>query len=284
MSLNKVAKEMTREEFLNSKYVKEVDEEGDITYKCIEDYIFSIDDCCSNCNGCWENAIKDIKFKGEDNMKFDWEGFKNNDFVVLCDTEEKAKDFLKQCDKRALSWCGGESAENYIYYKGCDTCYSYNFNNHEHLQYSSKSFYLDNGCKVVEWGTENKIDYDREYNIMEIMEFPEETIFNTEGYDFKVTNGELRLKDNTGVWILEHLRKGIITSKFKLAKKDKKVSFKEAIQSYGNHIYCIWEDCNGLKKRTYYFIKNKYVQIEGDFIHSMCPEQILNGEWYIKQN
>ncbi|MBE6058069.1 hypothetical protein [Clostridium sp.] len=65
MDINKIAKEMTREEFLDSDYVKSVDEEGDfIEYECCG-YHFLIDNCLSNCKECWENAIKDIKFKGD---------------------------------------------------------------------------------------------------------------------------------------------------------------------------------------------------------------------------
>lgn len=37
-------------------------------------------------------------------MKFSWEGFKNGEFVVNCDTEEKSNDFLNKCYARGLKW------------------------------------------------------------------------------------------------------------------------------------------------------------------------------------
>ncbi|CAM2842173.1 hypothetical protein [Clostridium sporogenes] len=285
MDINKIAKEMTREEFLQNC------EDSLFTgydISCPSDVdLETVCDLCKDCKECWENAIKDIKFKGEDNMKFDWEGFKNNDFAVLCDTEEKAKDFLKECYKRGLSWSDGKSAENYIYYKGYDTCYTYNFNNWEHLQYSSKSFYLDNGYKVIEWETENKIDYDREYNIMEIMEFPENTNFVRVSDDLLLkigcsNNGECKILINICANIECKLSDIWTKSKFKIVKKDKKVSFKEAIQAYGKEIYCILDD--GETKVNYYIESKNSPLLDKNNIIGITPEEILNGEWYIKED
>ncbi|EPY2296326.1 hypothetical protein ACXATC_004019, partial [Clostridium sporogenes] len=197
MDINKIAKEMTREEFLNSKYVKKVDEEGYITYKCIEDYIFTIDNCLSNCKECWEDAIKDIKFKGEDFM-------------------------------------------------------------------------------------ENKINYDREYNIMEIMEFPEGTEFRVGNCMYRIKNGELEYNDELD-WRDNLLSlKHTLTLKFKLVKKDKKVTFEEAIQAYGKDIYCIWIDDDEIEHKSEYCIRNEWEQcITDQNCEYLTPAEILNGEWYI---
>ncbi|MBY6799522.1 hypothetical protein FCV24_14120 [Clostridium botulinum] len=133
--------------------------------------------------------------------------------------------------------------------------------------------------------TTNKIDYDREYNIMEIMEFPEGTEFTLDDrYICKVKNEELRLKDGTGNWILEYLRKRIINAKFKLVKKDKKVSFSEAIQAYGKTVYCIWRDKNDKMLKTFYEIKSNVSEIFDTNDSAMCSEEILNGGWYIKED
>ena len=83
---------------------------------------------------------------------------------------------------------------------------------------------------------------------------------------------------------MEHLRKGIITSKFKLAKKDKKVSFEEAIQAYGKEIYCIWEDDNDIEHFSNYKIMNKWDEISDFNDLYLSPEEIVNGEWYIKED
>lgn len=41
------------------------------------------------------------------NPSFDWEGFKQGKFAVHCDTEDKAKAFLKECDEQGIRWCTG---------------------------------------------------------------------------------------------------------------------------------------------------------------------------------
>ncbi|NCI22139.1 hypothetical protein EXM36_17095 [Clostridium botulinum] len=131
----------------------------------------------------------------------------------------------------------------------------------------------------------NKIDYDREYNIMEIMEFPEGTEFTLDDrYICKVEDGYLKIKDGTGSWIIEHLAKGIIKAKFKLVKKDKKVSFSEAIQAYGKTVYCIWRDKNDKMLKTFYEIKSNVSEIFDTNDSAMCSEEILNGGWYIKED
>lgn len=70
MNINQIAKKYTREEFLNSiicdesgKAIKVLDEEYNV---CPSNY--GLGECggahCKNI--CWANAIKYIKFKGED--------------------------------------------------------------------------------------------------------------------------------------------------------------------------------------------------------------------------
>ncbi|MCW6112185.1 hypothetical protein [Clostridium sporogenes] len=281
--IKELAKEMTREEFLD-EFVSETT--SCPSYYGLKKFHNTICNAPINCKECYDFAIKDIKFKGEDNMEFDWEGFKNNKFVVLCDTEEKAKDFLKECDKRGLSWSDGKSAENYIYYKDYDTCYTYNFNNCEHLQYSSKSFYLDNGYKIIEWEIENKIDYDREYNIMEIMEFEEDMEFiDNMRLKVRFKNGCMEVWSNTKLqWVECKITKNWLNSKFKLIKKDKKVSFKEAIQAYGKEIYCIWKTSYNTETKSCYKFGSKESMIIDKEGTAISPNEILNGEWYIKED
>ncbi|WP_061306748.1 hypothetical protein [Clostridium botulinum] len=293
MNINDIAKEMTREEFLNSDYLFEKDSEGCfMSYKCTKNElaINNIEklECEKNlpfsCKKCWRNAIKDIKFKGENNMEFNWDDFKNNKFVVLCDTEEKAKDFLKECDKRGISWCDSRAIEKIRYYKDNDTCYSYNFNDNNHLQYSRKSFYLDNGYKVIEWEIKNKIDYDREYDIYEVMEFPEGTELLYKNKHYKIKDEELYFVDKNREFISQKSLKDILTMKFKIIKKDKKVEFMQAIQAYGKTVYCIWRDKNDKMLKTFYEIKSNVSEIFDTNDSAMCSEEILNGGWYIKED
>ena len=51
---------------------------------------------------------------------FDWEAFKAGKFAVHCDTEEKAKAFLKECDEQGMKWNAGRNPNaytNWNYYK-----------------------------------------------------------------------------------------------------------------------------------------------------------------------
>lgn len=55
---------------------------------------------------------------------FDWDRFKNGEIAVHCDTEEKAKHFLKECDKQGIMWSINRANHhtNYdVYYE--TTCY-----------------------------------------------------------------------------------------------------------------------------------------------------------------
>ena len=50
----------------------------------------------------------------------DWESFKAGKFAVHCDTEEKAKAFLKECDEQGMKWNAGRNPNaytNWNYYK-----------------------------------------------------------------------------------------------------------------------------------------------------------------------
>ena len=38
----------------------------------------------------------------------DWEGFKKGKIAVHCDTEEKAREFLKECDAQGIKWNTGD--------------------------------------------------------------------------------------------------------------------------------------------------------------------------------
>ena len=86
-------------------------------------------------------------------MKFNWEDFKNGKIAVHCDTEEKAKDFVKECYKHGLKWRYGSENNTYwenvnkkIYYE-CDGVYII--------------YYLDwksNEITVVEYNEDNKME------------------------------------------------------------------------------------------------------------------------------
>ena len=52
---------------------------------------------------------------------FDWEAFEQGKFAVYCDTKEKAKMFLQECDEQGIIWAGGDKASHSTYW---DNSYS----------------------------------------------------------------------------------------------------------------------------------------------------------------
>ncbi|NFH40857.1 hypothetical protein [Clostridium sporogenes] len=207
MDINKIAKKMTREEFLKGVIIDEDGQIENIKWKdsewlCPTKPNSKWEECTyyQNCKQCWENAIKDIKFKGEDNM-------------------------------------------------------------------------------------ENKIDYDREYNIMEIMEFPAEIeIKNQYNMFYKISNNDLYYKEDENKWIKSDISlRNILNMKFKLIKKDKKVSFEEAIQAYGKEIYCKVK-VNNTEVIIPYYLNSKNDSFSNAESTIITPREILEGEWYIKED
>lgn len=195
--LKEIAKYISKEEFL-----KKV-----INYNNACPKIINLEDCgdhgiCSTtpCYSCWENAIKDIKFKGENNM-------------------------------------------------------------------------------------ENKIDYDREYKIQDIL-------YMKEGLEFIASNEMLyKIKDenlyvySNYIWMKsENPINQILNMTFKLNKKDKKVSFEEAIQAYGKEVYCIWIDTADMKHKSEYKIYSNESILKDQNEDPISPVEIFEGEWYIKED
>lgn len=56
----------------------------------------------------------------------DWDSFKAGKFAVHCDTEEKAKSFLWECEQQGITWGGVDKPTNITYFDsyGVFTCYS----------------------------------------------------------------------------------------------------------------------------------------------------------------
>lgn len=87
-------------------------------------------------------------------MEFNWEDFKNGKIAVHCKTEEKAKEFIKQCYKHGIKWrynnennTHWEDMNEKIYY-GCDGEYVYYGN----LDWKT------NNATVVEYKEEDKME------------------------------------------------------------------------------------------------------------------------------
>ncbi|NFJ83987.1 hypothetical protein FDA84_14975 [Clostridium botulinum] len=246
-------------------------------------------------------------------MNFNWNEFKKGETVVYCDTKEKAKDFLNKCVSNNIRWADTQHITPGInYFNNCGNGICYRFHNivlglvYETLKY----FKDDDHVRIIEWKIEkgenrmdvditsaaekaenmlnelttNKIDYDREYNIMEIMEFPEGTEFvNEDIYIVKFKDGILQVKNKTkntlDSWSKCRITREWLNAKFKLAKKDRKVSFEEAIEAYNEYktIKCIWSD------DIYEFDGNKESKLTNLEEYRLL-NLILNGEWYMKED
>ncbi len=59
--------------------------------------------------------VETVKINEKKHSSFDWSSFKSGKFAVYCDTEEKAREFLNECDAQGIKWCTGgkASATNY---------------------------------------------------------------------------------------------------------------------------------------------------------------------------
>ncbi len=87
---------------------------------------------------------------------FDWQAFKQGKFAVHCDTEEKAKAFLKECDEQGIKWAGGDKTTSKTLFP-CDRTYGIlYFCNGSYIRYSiNPELYEDEN--IVECPSSNTI-------------------------------------------------------------------------------------------------------------------------------
>ncbi|MGN1029754.1 MAG: hypothetical protein ACI4P7_06635 [Bacilli bacterium] len=217
---------------------------------------------------------------------FNWEEFKRGNIAVHCDTEEKAKDFLKECDTKGIKFKvrnrTTEGTNSWKWYKE-QTIYCINNNK---LLYSS---YLERraiGYKIIEW----EIDTMKELKSLEVMANIEE------GQAYKCTRKNARVKaikrkiiDNKDV--IEFLVAGKCGySSFAIEVDDtftlhrKEYTFQEAFKAYeeGKEIESLLYGLKLKKKcgKDYYYdyAKEKYVCIECIDIFTIDS---IREKWYI---
>jgi hypothetical protein len=90
----------------------------------------------------------------------DWEGFKSGKFAVHCDTEEKAKAFLKECDEQGIKWCTNTKISDQK-----ETRWDIYKNN---TSYGCDSFWSDGGLMFGTFDNIPKIDYTPSNTIREV--------------------------------------------------------------------------------------------------------------------
>lgn len=214
---------------------------------------------------------------------FDWDRFKKGEIAVHCDTEEKAKDFLKECKNRNINWLTGRDVtqrNNWESYKK-DTCYCC-FDGDSKLGYSDYEFYIREGKEIIKWEVKEMKELTFKEVIAnikegEVWESNEKTI--TIKYDqviIQVKEGyEGRVNGNERMALS-------LDKKYKLQRK--KYTFEEAFKAYeeGKEIEsesykykkCNRADCFKLIRS----IKDEWIKCEDGFeIHL----DEIRGKWYI---
>ncbi|MHB9950771.1 hypothetical protein CF055_17310 [Clostridium botulinum] len=206
---------------------------------------------------------------------FDFGNLKYNYVAVHCNSQNELDNFIKQCEENDIIVDPDRQF---------DKNYGYIIVDSERLYCDYVAALKNEDYDIIEWEIENKIDYDREYDIYEVMEFPEGTELLYKNKHYKIKDEELYFVDKNREFISQKSLKDILTMKFKIIKKDKKVEFMQAIQAYGKTVYCIWRDKNDKMLKTFYEIKSNVSEIFDTNDSAMCSEEILNGGWYIKED
>jgi hypothetical protein len=87
-------------------------------------------DCCllgtghgkdNHCWWCRPSELKLVETAVNEPTSFDWQSFKSGKCAVHCDTEEKAMEFLKECDAQGIKWADGIKATNKTNFKGASS-------------------------------------------------------------------------------------------------------------------------------------------------------------------
>lgn len=132
--------------------------ENNLTYRIINDHGRAY----NASKGFFEVVKEEVTEKVEEEVaeepQFNWEEFINTKTVVNCDTEDKAKNFLKECRSRGIVWPDNKTGiitrTSWDWYKK-ETCYGFNFSGNNSLTYADKFFYKNNGYKIIKWESED---------------------------------------------------------------------------------------------------------------------------------
>lgn len=210
---------------------------------------------------------------------FNWEKFKNGEIAVHCDTEEKAKDFLKKCDENNIVWeSGAKTSSKTIYdsYKE-DTAYCC-MHTYKKLEYCDYQFYRKKGINIEKWGDKMEKTF-REV----IADIKEGEVWESENNscDIRITRTKTGISirdfnDNAIVWFSDDFR-------FKFKRKE--YTFEEAFKAYeeGKEIESCIEGQRYKKEggEDYYFDfnKEKYILLEWD--KDIFTITSIRNKWYI---
>ncbi|MBU6137322.1 hypothetical protein [Clostridium tertium] len=97
---------------------------------------------------------------------FDWDRFKNGKIAVHCDTEEKANDFLKECNKQGITWTDGDKTTeiNCWFWHEKNTSYACSCGKSK-LVFDFLEYHKDKGLEIIKW----EIDKMKELTFKEVI-------------------------------------------------------------------------------------------------------------------
>lgn len=202
---------------------------------------------------------------------FDWEEFKNGEIAVHCDTEEKADDFLKECEKRNIKWIGGDNATHHNHYSvnfGL-TCYC---GKKGVLSYSDKVYFIQKGTTIVKW----EVKEVKERTFKEVIaNIKEGQVWGA--YDKKI------IRTSTGI-IFENFGSYFeIGDHFTFKLQRKEYNFEEAFKALEEGKEIESTESHAKYKKIDDCYKTSIIIGEWNFAGCLLNFHEIKGKWYINE-
>lgn len=206
---------------------------------------------------------------------FDWDRFKNGEIAVHCDTEEKANDFLKECDENNIKWNGYKRAtEGSNCWRVREENTAYGCIRFRSLGYADCEFYRNKGMEIIKWEVKEmkKLTFKEVIANIKEGEVWENEIAPISFIRLRA-DGVLDFNENQGI---------NLNCTYKLKRKE--YTFEEAFKAYeeGKEIESEsykYKKCNGADCfKLITSIKDEWIKCEDGFkIHL----DEIRGKWYI---
>lgn len=210
---------------------------------------------------------------------FNWEAFKRGNIAVHCDTEEKAKDFLKECDKEGIRWrCNNErtitEGSNCWRVEKENTSYSC-MGRFCTLGYSNYKTHRDKGLEIIKWEIEDM----KELTFTEVIAtIKEGQIWESDYVTIYKKNGGISISFKKGKAYGMHTFS--CRTKYKLKRKE--YTFQEVFKAYeeGKEIESDF-NCYKYKKINGKDMRLKYMEEEWEENFGGFDMLEIRGAWYI---
>lgn len=207
---------------------------------------------------------------------FNWEDFKNGKVAVNCDTKEKAKDFLKECDKQKIKWLSGENASDQTIWKAYknQTVYGCFLGV---LVYESVIYFKNIDITIIEWEIDKMDNKIKELTFREVIaNIKEGEVWESAFVGIENVCGDIQINFKKD-YVKEIYSFSSIT-KYRLQRKE--CTFEEAFKAYeeGKEIEGISHKYKKNHNADKYFLKDAGVWVE-NFSGFSADE--IRGKWYI---